>query len=109
MPPRGQWEVRGDTLGYADASGEQRVPSAEQVFALAVERSETVIQDLGDLNDELGLTFSETPLEVEVWIEPSPVNGSTGLRAEVVAVGPGVSHRILDAVNRTADHVVSKG
>lgn len=105
-----KWEVENGVLRIAYSDGSSFVPSADEIYRIAIEHEPSDDLPSPTVRDgERAITFSRIPLLLEIRIEAATASDASGLRVTAYAVGDEVEAQIADASSRLADHVVAHG
>ena len=103
-----RWKISGDTLAVLNGPDEIRIPTADEIYQVAVE-SKSVEGFPSDGEDLSALNFSQYPLSVEIHISAGKNHDISSLCLKMYAVSENTRIPIADPLNRKADHFVSEG
>ena len=108
--PEVKWEIVDDCLCVRYSDGTLEVPTADEIYGIAVEMEERGnLPPLDSDGTAGGITFSKYPLRAEIIIEKTGEDSLFPLRVSIQAIDEKISVSLRDVSPNAPDHVVFVG
>ena len=104
---KAKWEIVGDCLCVRHHDGKLEIPTADEIYRIAVELRQTGgLPALVSNDPTSGIGFSKYPLHVEIVIQSTEENVSPPLRVGIQAVDGKISVPLKSISLEAPDHIV---